>query len=147
MWTLITPRDSLESQMWLYLKSGDNQNMQRLMIALENFQKTNPPPGKLELKWSGLVYINNVWQDSMVKGMGMSLIGSFIIVLFMMIFLFRSLSWGLIAMLPLTITIAGIYGMIGFAGKFRITSYNVCYTKLLRHLSLPPSLQCFSDFA
>ncbi len=118
MWTLITPRDSLESQMWLYLKSGDNQNMQRLMIALENFQKTNPPPGKLELKWSGLVYINNVWQDSMVKGMGMSLIGSFIIVLFMMIFLFRSLSWGLIAMLPLTITIAGIYGMIGFAGKF-----------------------------
>lgn len=43
--------------------------------------------------------------------------GSFAIVFVMMVVLFRSFLWGLLAMVPLTVTIALIYGVIGLIGK------------------------------
>ena len=46
-----------------------------------------------------------------------SFIGSFAVVFVMMAFLFRSLRWGLLCMVPLTITILTIYGIIGISGK------------------------------
>ena len=53
----------------------------------------------------------------MVHGMLLAFLGSFLIVLLMMSLLFRSLLWGLLAMLPLTLTVALIYAVIGFIGK------------------------------
>jgi uncharacterized membrane protein YdfJ with MMPL/SSD domain len=53
----------------------------------------------------------------MVMGMLQSFLGSFIIVFIMMAILFRSALWGLICMVPLTITIVVIYGIIGLVGK------------------------------
>jgi hypothetical protein len=67
--------------------------------------------------WAGLPYVNIVWQDKMVSGMQISLLSSFAIVFLMMVFLFRSPLWGLISMLPLSITIMAIYATIGFIGK------------------------------
>ncbi|MCK5883279.1 MAG: MMPL family transporter [Bacteriovoracaceae bacterium] len=127
MWKLITPGNSNETQMWTYFKTGDNQNMLKVLREFEKFEKENPAPilkdaaGKeypLKVKWSGIMQINNVWQDEMVTGMMEALTGSFVIVLLMMVVLFRSVKWAFIAMLPLTITILFIYGAIGFTGKF-----------------------------
>ncbi len=53
----------------------------------------------------------------MVAGMLDSLISAFVIVFIMMVILFRSLVFGALAMLPLTITITFIYGLIGIIGK------------------------------
>ena len=53
----------------------------------------------------------------MVKGMLDSLMSAFVVVLLMMIVLFRSILFGLLAMLPLSITILFIYGLIGWVGK------------------------------
>ena len=44
-------------------------------------------------------------------------LGSFLVVLFMMVILFRSALWGLLSMIPLTLTIALIYGVVGIIGK------------------------------
>jgi len=46
-----------------------------------------------------------------------SLLGAFVIVFVMMALLFRSPTFGLLAMLPLTVTIVGVYGLIGWIGK------------------------------
>ena len=54
----------------------------------------------------------------MVAGMLNSLLGAFVVVFVMMVLLFRSLPWGLVAMLPLTLTILGVYGVIGWVGKY-----------------------------
>ena len=43
--------------------------------------------------------------------------GSFLVVLLLMTILFRSALWGLLSMVPLTVTIAAIYGAIGLLGK------------------------------
>jgi hypothetical protein len=58
-----------------------------------------------------------VWQEKMVSGMLDAFLGSFLVVFLLMTILFRSALWGLLSMLPLTVTIAAIYGAIGLIGK------------------------------
>ncbi len=53
----------------------------------------------------------------MVIGMLQSFLGSFLVVFLLMIVLFRSVLWGLLSMIPLTVTIGLIYGLIGLGGK------------------------------
>jgi predicted RND superfamily exporter protein len=67
--------------------------------------------------WAGLTYLNVVWQNDMVRGMLRALLGSFVIVFIMMLVLFRSVWFALLAMLPLSVTIGFIYGLIGLVGK------------------------------
>ncbi len=116
LYHFVTP-DYREGSIWVQLKSGDNQDMNRVVNAIAAFTTENPPPFGLEPEWFGLTYINVVWQDKMVWGMAQSFLGAFLIVLLMMIVLFRSGLWGLLSMIPLSLTIALIYGVMGFAGK------------------------------
>jgi predicted RND superfamily exporter protein len=112
----VTP-DYRKANLWLQLKSGDNQEMEEVIEAVALFFQEHPPPVALSHQWAGLTYINVIWQEKMVKGMIESFLGSFVIVFLMMAFLFRSPLWGILAMAPLTVTIAFIYGIIGFVGK------------------------------
>ena len=113
---LIT-RDYREANVWVQLRSGDNKDMESVVAAVNQFAKDNPPPQPLKLEWAGLTYLNVVWQDRMVAGMLSALGSSFVVVLIMMMVLFRSPLFGLLAMIPLSITITFIYGLIGWAGK------------------------------
>jgi len=110
-------KDYQGANLWVQLKSGDNRDMEDVVKDVETFIKTNPPPVDLKAQWAGLTYLNVVWQDKMVKGMITSLVASFIVVLIMMALLFRSPVYGVLAMIPLSITIAFIYGIIGLVGK------------------------------
>ncbi len=116
LWHFVTP-DYKKANVWLQLKSGDNRDMEKVVDIVDDFVAQNPPPVPLEHHWAGLTYINIVWQQKMVWGMLQSLLGSFIIVFVMMAILFRSPLWGLICMVPLSVTIAVIYGLIGLVGK------------------------------
>ncbi len=116
VWHLVTP-DFRRLNLWAQLKSGDNRDMESVVREVEAYFAANPPPVALSHAWAGLTYINVVWQDRMVKGMLWSLLGSFGVVLAIMTFLFRSPLWGLLSMIPLSVTIAFIYGLIGLAGK------------------------------
>lgn len=116
LWHFVTP-DFKKTSLWVQLKSGDNMQMAHVVRELDEFVAANPPPVPLEHRWFGLTYINVIWQDKMVSGMMQSFLGSFLVVLLMMTVLFRSSLWGLLSMLPLTLTIGLIYGLIGLAGK------------------------------
>jgi len=116
LWHLVTP-DYRRANLWVQLHSGDNQDMEEVIKIVNHYITLNPPPIPLQFRWAGLTYINVVWQDKMVAGMLKSLCGSFIIVFIMMVILFRSPLWGLLAMVPLTLTISMIYGLIGLIGK------------------------------
>jgi predicted RND superfamily exporter protein len=116
LWHFVT-YDYNKANIWLQLTSGDNKDMEKVVKAVDAFFRNNPPPVQLLHNWAGLTYINTVWQDKMVFGMLQSFLGSFIIVFIMMAVLFRSALWGIICMIPLTITITIIYGIIGLTGK------------------------------
>lgn len=113
---LIT-KDYNEVNIWIQLKSGDNTDMVDVVEAVEAWMHEHPAPTELELGWAGLTYLNVVWQDKMVAGMMNALLSSFVVVLIMMMVLFRSPLFGLLAMMPLTVTITFIYGLIGWVGK------------------------------
>jgi len=116
LWHFVTP-NYRKSSVWFQLKSGDNKEMSRIAKETEQFIKENPPPIPLEIRWFGLTYINVVWQDKMVSGMREAFLGSFVIVFVMMVILFRSFLWGILSMIPLTVTIGLIYGTVGLIGK------------------------------
>ena len=116
LWHLTTP-DYSKINIWIQLKSGDNKDMARVVKHINQFIAQHPAPMKLSYNWAGLTYINVVWQNNMVGGMLKNFLGSFIIVLFMMLFLFRSPVRALISMVPLTVTIVFIYSLLGFIGK------------------------------
>jgi len=125
LWHFVAP-DFGTTSLWVQLKSGDNKDMSRVVEAVNEYVKTHPPtftiadqesPIKLEHQWFGLTYINVVWQAKMITGMLQAFMGSFLVVLLMMIILFRSGLWGFLSMIPLTVTIGLIYGVIGIIGK------------------------------
>jgi uncharacterized protein len=116
LWHMVTP-DFRRAVIWLQLTSGDNQDMSAVMRHVDSFLAANPAPSGMSVQWAGKTYLNVVWQDAMVRGMVGSLAGAFVAVFLMMVVLFRSLPYGLLAMLPLTITITFIYGLIGWTGK------------------------------
>jgi len=116
LWHLVT-YDYMKANIWTQLTSGDNKDMEKVVKGVDDFFAGNRPPVPLSYNWAGLTYINTVWQNKMVFGMLQSFLGSFIIVFIMMTILFRSPLWGIICMIPLTITIVVIYGIIGLFGK------------------------------
>ena len=116
LWHFVTP-DYRAALVWLQLTSGDNQDMTAVVQLVSDYISANPLPVGIEADWAGKAYLNVVWQENMVAGMLNSLMGAFVTVVVMMIVLFRSLIYGVLAMLPLTITITFIYGLIGIVGK------------------------------
>ncbi|MBS3824435.1 MAG: MMPL family transporter, partial [Wenzhouxiangellaceae bacterium] len=116
LWRFVTP-DYRKANLWIQMSSGDNQDMEHVMATLDEFMQARPAPAGIEADWFGLTYINVVWQDKMVSGMLIAFLSSFAVVLGMMTLLFRSLLWGVLAMIPLTVTVGLIYGLIGLIGK------------------------------
>ncbi len=116
LWHFVTP-DYKKTSIWIQLKSGDNKEMSKVVASVNDYIDRNPPPFNLEHNWFGLTYINVIWQDKMVSGMLQAFLGSFLAVFLMMTLLYRSSLWGILCMIPLTVTIAVIYGLIGFIGK------------------------------
>jgi len=116
LWHFVTP-DYRKTSLWVQLKSGDNQDMAAVEQEVADYIAAHPMPHNLQAKWFGLTHINVVWQEKMVTGMFESFTGSFIVVLIMMVLLFRSFFWGLLSMIPLTLTVGLIYGFIGLIGK------------------------------
>jgi len=112
-----TTKDHRRGAVWLQLKSGDNKDMAHVVREVRDYTQDHPPPFELKSEWFGLTYINLKWQDKMVSGMLKAFLGSFLVVLLMMIVLFRSGLWGILCMIPLTVTIGLIYGIIGLVGK------------------------------
>ncbi len=116
LWHLVTP-DYRKANIWVQLKSGDNKDMEYVARKVDEYFASHRPPVPLKHRWFGLTYINVVWQDKMVSGMLQAFLGSFLVVFVMMAVLFDSALWGILSMLPLTVTIAFIYGVIGLVGK------------------------------
>ncbi len=110
-------REAQKANIWIQMKGGDNRQMQDVEDRLAAFVQKNPPPEGFTLRWSGLTYINKVWQDLMVTGMLKAVFGSFLVVFALMLFEFRSLTLGVLAMVPLSASIILTYGLVGWLGK------------------------------
>ena len=110
-------REARQANLWVQLRGGDNRQMEAVVERLQSYLAENPPPEGITFQWSGLTYINKVWQDLMVTGMLKAVLGSALVVLALMILSFRSLSLGVLSMIPLTLALLLSYGLAGWVGK------------------------------
>lgn len=116
LWHYVTP-DFSRTSIRVQFETGDSMDMKKAVAAVSDYVKLNKPPVDLSFKWAGLHYINLVLEKRLVFGFLKSFAGSFIIVFIMMTFLFRSALWGFLCMIPLSATLAIIYGITGIIGK------------------------------
>ncbi|MBC2605605.1 efflux RND transporter permease subunit [Pelagicoccus albus] len=116
LWHFVTP-DYRKVVLWIQLSSGDNRDMSHLVTNVDKYLSESEFGSEVKAEWFGLTYINVIWQEQMVAGMMNAFLGSFVTVLILMILLFRSFWWGVLSMVPLALTIAVMYGIIGWIGK------------------------------
>jgi len=115
LWHFVTPEfDS--ANIFMQFQSGDSTRTGAAVTAIQSYIENNKPPVALSYRFAGLHYINYIFQGKMFWGMLGSLAGSYIIVLAMMTVLFRSIAWGFLCMIPMTLTIMFMYGALGFLG-------------------------------
>jgi predicted RND superfamily exporter protein len=111
-------RTARRANIWVQMRGGDNQQMQAVEDHLAEFVQANPLPAGVTLRWSGLTYINKLWQGLMVGGMsGKAIPGSFVVVFLLLVVAFRSLPLGALAMIPMGLAILFSYGLVGWVGK------------------------------
>ena len=116
LWHRVTP-DFSSANIMLQIPSGNSMDMETVVRSVDRYLMENPPPGELIHNWAGLHYVNLFFQNKMFWEMLWACLQSFVMVLVMMTLLFRSLKWGILCMVPLSITIAAIYGTVGIVGK------------------------------
>ena len=116
LWHMVTP-DYMRANILMQFPTGDSMNTKATVKAVDKYISKHAPPIELSYRWAGLHYINLVLEAKLVWGFLKSFAGSFIIVFVMMTFLFRSPLWGLLCMVPLSITLLAIYGTTGLVGK------------------------------
>jgi hypothetical protein len=116
LWHLVTP-DYMQANIQMQFPTGDSMNTKAAVKAVDAYFKEHTPPVELTYHWAGLHYINLVLEAKLVWGLLKSFAGSYLIVFAMMTYLFRSPLWGLLCMVPLTITLLMIYGITGIIGK------------------------------
>jgi predicted RND superfamily exporter protein len=114
--TLITD-DLSTANLRLQLRSGDNQAMRAVIDRTDAYLAANPLPADLAVDWAGESYLNAEWQDEMVSGMLVAFLSTLAVILVLMVILFRSLGWALLAVAPVLWTVLVVYGVIGIAGK------------------------------
>ncbi|MDP2624224.1 MAG: MMPL family transporter, partial [Actinomycetota bacterium] len=113
---LIT-RDGRRANVRLQLSDGDNQAMRGVVDSVEGHLESRPLPDGVSVAWAGETYLNLVWQDKMVSGMLKAFLATLAVVLALMVVLFRSLRWAILAIVPVVWTLLLVYGVLGYAGK------------------------------
>ncbi len=109
--------DGQKVNVWFHLQSGDNQVMSAVREKTEELVAGSGLQLAAEPEWGGITVVNVAWQQVMVWGMAWALASSYVAIFIMMLFLFRSLRWALLALVPLTFTLVVVYGMVGWIGK------------------------------
>ena len=95
------------------VKSNSSRKMVELTDEVKTFAKQIFPPN-LSLDVSGLAHVAVDATHEIVNGQIISLLVSLVLVFFMLLFTFRTLSYAFIAMVPLIMTISINFGIMGF---------------------------------
>ncbi|MFN4218999.1 MAG: efflux RND transporter permease subunit [Candidatus Bipolaricaulia bacterium] len=100
----------------VHVKSPGSAVMERVVQRATSYLIANPL-ADVQFNFAGPGYFNDQWNLEMFRGMGLSLLGSALVVLLLLMLDFRSIAWGVIGILPLAFTILVSYGVLAWLGK------------------------------
>lgn len=105
-----------QANVWVQLKSWDAVAMEQVLDRVRRYTASNTKVLDA-FKPAGIAYFNLVWNSEVLWGMLYGFIASSVLVFCLMVLCFRSLRWGVVAIVPLLFTILIIYGFVGFVGR------------------------------
>ncbi len=100
----------------LQLRTGDNTAMSNVVDHADEFL-ADRPIDTVELAWAGEAYLNLTWQQKMVSGMLVGFATTLVAVFVLLVGLFRSPRWAILAMIPVLWTIVVVYGAMVAIGR------------------------------
>lgn len=98
------------------VKNPGSAVMERVTRQAREYLERNPLSG-ISFNFAGPGYFNDRWNFEMFMGMGLSLLGSAVVVLLLLMLDFRSVAWGVVGIMPLAFTILVSYGALAWLGK------------------------------
>ncbi len=113
--TDLTDSDYKTLNIQAVLKTNSSRELLKVTNEIKSFARHNFPEN-LSLDVSGSANVAVAATDEIVSGQVISLIVSLVLVFFMLLFTFRTLSYAIIAMAPLIMTISINFGIMGFFG-------------------------------
>jgi hypothetical protein len=100
----------------VHVKNPGSATMEGVVQRAKSYLDANPLAG-VHFNFAGPGYFNDQWNLEMFRGMTLSLLGSAVVILLLLIIDFRSVAWGAIGILPLAFTIVVSYGTLAWLGK------------------------------
>lgn len=100
----------------LQLRSGDNTAMEGVVEVADDHLEANPIAG-VDAVWAGEAYLNLTWQQDMVSGMLVGFATTLVVIFVLLVLLFRSLRWALLAIMPVLGTVVVVYGTLAMLGR------------------------------
>jgi predicted RND superfamily exporter protein len=107
--------DFRNANILLQLKTWDVSAMKKVVSVLD--EQSRAAPAGYSVRPAGTAYFGLVWNGEVLWDMLKSFVFGLLAVLLLLAINFRSLKWALVSYVPLAVTIALIYGFIGFVGK------------------------------
>ena len=104
------------AQIRVQLVTGDNTAMGSVVDVADDYLAGRSIDG-VELAWAGEAYLNLTWQQKMVSGMLVGFATTLVAIMGLLVALFRSLRWAVLAMIPVAWTVLVVYGAMALLGR------------------------------
>jgi hypothetical protein len=114
MLPMLVTQDGSSANVWLRLRGGDNRATEEVVDRAEQILARSGLPEEVSAEWAGQAFVNLTWQQQMVSGMTKSFLLALGTLLLVLMTLFRSVRWGLAAVLPVLGTVLALYGGLGW---------------------------------
>jgi predicted RND superfamily exporter protein len=100
----------------LQLRSGDNTAMEHVVGRADDYLDAHPIAG-VDIEWAGEGYLNLTWQQHMVSGMLLGFATTLGVIFVLLILLFRSFRWAVLAIMPVLGRVVVVYGTLALLGR------------------------------
>ncbi len=108
--------DYTKANIWLQLKSGSNDEMEKIVTGVNRFMTENPPPVGLQARWAGPAYINTAARQTISTAVKKILLTCLPVLWIIAALVLRSLPWSIPVIIPSVSTIFITYGPLGLLG-------------------------------
>jgi predicted RND superfamily exporter protein len=90
--------------------------MEHVVGRADDYLDAHPIAG-VDIEWAGEGYLNLTWQQHMVSGMLLGFATTLGVIFVLLILLFRSFRWALLAIMPVLGTVVVVYGTLALLGR------------------------------
>lgn len=100
----------------VFVREGNYRRTEKLMRALRGYEKEHLIPRSCRMRFAGDLAVSQAMIPAIVRSQVSSVLLSLLAELAVLCLLYRSLRWGIVALVPAALSVLWVFGLMGFAG-------------------------------